>query len=244
MLVTRERKWRSRTAQLERRLATTRRHAAERDELASVGQFVSGLAHELRSPLQGVLGNTEVMLASAGRDQTTAEELEQIRESATRAAGIIRNLIAFADTTALVRRWQDLNDIVHRAVEARRPLLEPSGVRLDVEPAERLPLVYVDGRQLERVIAAFFGPDLAARGASTSVTVATRRDGERLTVDIEEVGPPGGEHDQRAWSDDLPACRRVLEAHGGALRVEPGPWGVRIRIELPIAAGAPAAAVS
>src|SRR5580765_3535439 len=61
------------------------------DRLANVGRLVSGLAQELKSPLQGVLGNAE-MLAATGHGEATAEELNEIRENATRAVGIIRNL--------------------------------------------------------------------------------------------------------------------------------------------------------
>src|SRR5215467_10939608 len=64
------------------------------DRLANVGRLVSGLAQELKSPLQGVLGNAEV-LAAAGKDETSAQELREIRDNAARAVGIVRNLLVF-----------------------------------------------------------------------------------------------------------------------------------------------------
>jgi signal transduction histidine kinase len=240
VLAWREATWRGRIVSLEEKLGDTRRQLAERNDLVNVGQLVSGLAQELKSPLQNVLGNTELVLASAPDDGAAAEELRDIRENAARAAGIIRNLLALSDTTALVRRWQDLNEIVQHASESRRASLEGAGVRLDLEYAERLPLVYIDGRQIEKVVATFLGDELAEGSTPSRIRIATRRDGERLTIEIEEVGAPVADDDKAAWSGELAACHRVLDAHGGALRVENGPFGARVRIDLPIAAGAPA----
>src|SRR6185369_13777869 len=121
------------------------------DRLASVGRLVSGLAQELKSPLQGVLGNAE-MLAATGHSEDTAQELNEIRENATRAVGIVRNLLVFTEANSLNRRWHNLNDLVTAAVDSRRGELTAAGVRVSLDGAPRLPLVYVDGRQMERVI--------------------------------------------------------------------------------------------
>src|SRR5207247_8576471 len=72
-------------ARLRRELADTEARLSEHDRIANVGQLVSGLAQEPKSPLQGVLGTTEVMLAAPDRDAATAEELQEIRETATPA---------------------------------------------------------------------------------------------------------------------------------------------------------------
>jgi signal transduction histidine kinase len=221
-------------------LAEAQALLADRKDLASVGQLVSGLAHELKSPLQGVLGNTEVMLASPQRDVSTSEALQQIREDATRAAGIVRHLLAFTETTTLSRRWHDINVIVLRAVAASRDELESSGAHVEIVKTERLPLVYVDGRQLEKVIVTLLArplPEYAVAGgrpAAPSVTIATRRGNDRLLIDIDD--PSDGAEDA-SWSADIAACRRVLEAHGGSLEVESrGTSGFRFHMELPVAA--------
>ena len=45
-------------------LASTREQLVQKEKLAAVGQLVSGVAHELNNPLQGVLGYAELMLAA------------------------------------------------------------------------------------------------------------------------------------------------------------------------------------
>ena len=229
-------------ARVSRQLAAARTRLGEQVEMANVGRLVSGLAHELKSPLQGVIGNTEVMLAAR---PPGSEELRTIRGEAARAAGIVRSLLAFTDTTTLLRRWHDLNEIIARAVDACRGDLESAGVRAQLVGTERLPLVYVDGRQLERVIGTLLArpmhvPAFAARGRlESSITVATRRGDDRILIDLDDL-TIAESADEAAWSADVAACRRVLEAHGGSLEVEARDnGGFRFHMELPVtAAGA------
>jgi len=236
---------RRRLARASQQMASAQALLRERNDLANVGQLVSGLAHELKSPLQGVLGNTEVMLASSQRDASTAGELQQICDDATRAAGIVRHLLAFTETSTLSRRWHDLNAVVARAINACRGDLETSGAHVQIVGSERLPLVYVDGRQLEKVIMTLLarppGAGLAAAGASaeSTVIVATRRGQDRLMIDLDDRTAGAGA-DEPAWAADIAACRRVLEAHGGSLEVEPRDGtGFRFHMELPVAAAGP-----
>ncbi|MEY4093112.1 MAG: hypothetical protein RLZZ53_311, partial [Acidobacteriota bacterium] len=79
-------------------LSATRHQLVQREKLAAVGQLVSGVAHELNNPLQGVLGYAELMLATKPAAHDT-EELRAIRDNANRAAGIVRNLLTFAGRT-------------------------------------------------------------------------------------------------------------------------------------------------
>ena len=65
LLVTRELWWRREAAALREQLNAASTRGLEREQLANVGQLVSGLAQELKSPLQGVLGNTELLIAMA-----------------------------------------------------------------------------------------------------------------------------------------------------------------------------------
>jgi len=240
LLVVRERWWRREAAILRERLRAASAIGLEREQLANVGQLVSGLAQELKSPLQGVLGNTELLIALA-RPGGGTEDLREIHSNANRAAGIVRNLLAFTETAGLSHRWQSINDVVRRAIESSRHQLEASGVRAQVEAAERLPLMYVDGRQLEKVIATLVSrpaPRSLPRREAATVTIVTRhRADERLVIEIDDCTAADQAGDS-AWSGDLDACRRIIEAHGGTLEIgRSKARGFRFQLELPVTAG-------
>ncbi len=158
-------------------LATTRRQLMQREKLAAVGQLVSGVAHELNNPLQGVLGYAELMLASKGTAPET-EELRAIRDNANRAAGIVRNLLTFAGRTTSARGWQQINRIVREAIAIREPQLQQSGIDLLLDVADRLPLVYVDQNRLQDVIVNLI--------QNAEAAIASRRDGKVLSRGIPE----------------------------------------------------------
>jgi signal transduction histidine kinase len=238
-------------SQLQRQLDDAQARAQDREQLALIGQMVSGLAQELKSPLQGVIGHTELMLAESTRTAAGSVELREIQENAARAAGIVRNLLAFTQPPgALARRWHDVNDIVARAVDACRSKLEAGGIRVRLEKADRLPLVYVDGRQLEQVVATLLAKPVASRRATTTretpdVTLSTSRTGggtdDHLVIELSDrtAAAPNDE----SWSADVAACRRIVEAHGGSLRVDASQTsGVHCYLELPVAAAMAAAA--
>ena len=232
-LAVRERAARLRAVKLEEELESLRTQAKQTDRLVNVGQLVSGLAQDLKSPLQGMLGSAELIAASDPADQ--AHELAQLRDNVSRAAGIVRNLLAFTETSELNRKWDDLNEIVRRAVQQHR-----SG-RVDgviaFQGTTRLQLVYVDSRQMEKVLLTLLSHTAHAGRHDGAVAVTTRRvtsPADQMIIDIDDPRASQSDDDV-TWSGDLDACRRVLQAHGGSLEVETqGAGGVRFHMELPV----------
>lgn len=242
-LVARELVHRRRQAALRARIDELRLLARESEQLANVGQLVSGLAQDLKGPLQGVIGNTELLLARTdGGEPEAGAELRDIQDNAARAAGIVRNLLAFTESATPSPRWQDINEVVERAVKSCRAEMDTVGARVVVERRNRLPLVYVDGRQLEKVVSTLLSrPALATREREpvAAVTLATsRRDGldDRLMIDVDARNGTASA-DEASWSVDLAACRQIMETHGGSLDVlHPPSGGCRFHLELPLTA--------
>jgi len=158
-------------------LSATRHQLVHREKLAAVGQLVSGVAHELNNPLQGVLGYAELMLANKPAAQDT-EELRAIRDNANRAAGIVRNLLTFAGRSTSARGWQQINRVVRDAIASREGALQTSGIVLTLDAAERLPLVYIDATSLEDVVRNLI--------ENAEAAIAARRDGKSLSPKVPE----------------------------------------------------------
>ena len=216
-------------------LVTTREQLVQKEKLAAVGQLVSGVAHELNNPLQGVLGYAELMLA-ARPSALEAEELRAIRDNANRAAGIVRNLLTFAGRTSSARGWQQMNRVVRDAVAVREPQLQASDIDIRVVLADRLPLVYIDHTRLEDVlvnliqnaenaIAARRSGDRASsavpRNARGEITVATSWRGEpdRILVEVFDNGSGLKEEDLNRVFDPFFTTREVGQGTGLGLSV-------------------------
>jgi K+-sensing histidine kinase KdpD len=150
LLVARDVSARRRQRKLADELETLRSQAKQSDRLVNVGQLVSGLAQDLKSPLQGMLGSAEILEASGSSD-VHAAQVKEIRDNVRRAVGIVRNMLAFTETTELDRRWYDLNEIVRLALQQHRSGGD-GGAGVAFQGTSRLQLVYVDGRRLEKVL--------------------------------------------------------------------------------------------
>ena len=237
LLIARDAYARRRERQCAAEIALLRHQVKGTDRLANVGRLVSGLAQDLKSPLQGMLGNAELIAAAEARGASSAEELQDIRDNVSRAVGIVRNLLAYTETNALQRRWHDLNDIVRHAIDRpRRDVVDVRHVNFLGSP--RLPLLYVDGRQLEKVVATILEhAGRHGRQREGVVLIATSRGtpvDARLVIDIDDPSLPLAD-DAPEWAGDLDGCRRVLEMHGGSFEVERRrAGGLRFHLVLPV----------
>lgn len=216
-------------------LISAREELAQKEKLAAVGQLVSGVAHELNNPLQGVLGYAELMTLSHG-DSPAAEELKAIRENANRAAGIVRNLLTFAGRATPTRSWHQINGIVRDAVGERRSFADLAGVQLQLQLAERLPLAYLDAVRFQQVLVNLLENAEAAVEARRSgrvpeavvpradpgqIIVSTSRasDPDRLVIEIADNGSGVRTEDLSKLFDPFFTTRGVGEGTGLGLSV-------------------------
>jgi signal transduction histidine kinase/CheY-like chemotaxis protein len=236
-------------------LASTREQLVQKEKLAAVGQLVSGVAHELNNPLQGVLGYAELMLAARPTSPET-EELRAIRDNANRAAGIVRNLLTFAGRTSSARGWQQMNRVVRDAVAAREPQLKAAGIDLRVEIADRLPLVYIDHARLQDVLINLIQnaenaiaarrsgagiPSAVPASARGEIMLTTSWQGEpdRILVEVSDNGGGLREEDLTRVFDPffttrevgqgtglgLSVCYGIVREHGGQITARNSPVG-------------------
>ena len=83
--------------------------------LEAVGRLAGGVAHDFNNVLTAVLGSTELLLLDTPPGAAKREELEIIREAATHAQDLIRQLLAFSSRQALKPVVLDVNHLVTSA---------------------------------------------------------------------------------------------------------------------------------
>ena len=233
----------------ERRLREQLIHS---ERLSAVGQLVAGVAHELNNPLQGVMGNLELMIDSEDRPQTKAD-LEEIRVAGARAAKIVRNLLSFARKSALDRSVEDLNEIVRATIAWRTTDLRANDIALREQYAPELPLIIVNREEIQQVILnLILNAEHATRatGQPGTVHVRTGSSGGSVFAEIADEGP-GVPHDAAARIFEpffttklvgegtglgLSVSLGIAEAHGGSLALVPSERGARFALTLPVAA--------
>jgi signal transduction histidine kinase/ActR/RegA family two-component response regulator len=164
----------------ERRLADVVRELREVHHLESLGRLAGGVAHDFNNLLQVIIGNAEILGVS--RDQTPAAKrsIAQIMSASERAAGLIRQLLAFARRQVLEPRVLVLDAVLGEVEPLLRRLL-PEDVELRVSAGAGEARVRADPSQLEQVIINLV---VNARDAMPA--------GGRLTLETTHVDVDGG----------------------------------------------------
>jgi len=132
------------------RLATVDqlRHA---ERLSTVGKLAAGLAHELGTPLNVVIGRARLVRDEPGAPDV-AEHARIIGESATGMTRIIRQLLDFARRRAPRKEPQDLVGVVRGVADLLAPMAAKAGVALEVREGESA-RVSVDAVQIQQALA-------------------------------------------------------------------------------------------
>jgi signal transduction histidine kinase len=224
------------------------------EKMASVGQLVSGVAHELNNPLTGVMGFAQLLLARELED-TVRSQIQTIYGEAERAAKIVQNLLSFARRRKPTKEMADVNALLQRVLELRSYDFTIRNISLDMTMDARMTRVWVDPDQVQQV---FFNLIKNAEQAMLDshgggrLTVVTRGLPEGVRISIADDGPGIPLDVQRRIFDPffttkeagqgtglgLTICYSIIDEHGGRIWTENLPAGGAVfHIDLPLSSG-------
>jgi signal transduction histidine kinase len=165
---------------------------AQSEKMYSLGQMISGIAHELNNPLASIVGFSQLLRARSDADEKLARRLDLLQEQATRCQKIVSNLLAFARGHEPERRPLNLNEVVEAVLTLMVYQLRVDDVRVETDLDRDLPSVPGDGHQLQQVLVNLMtNAQHAIRdsGQGGRVVVRTRRRDDRAVIEIEDDGP-------------------------------------------------------
>ncbi|MDP1778474.1 MAG: response regulator, partial [Brevundimonas sp.] len=120
-------------------------------KMEAVGQLAGGVAHDFNNLLTAIQLQLSGLLERHPVGDPSYEGLNEIRQTAIRAADLVRKLLAFSRKSTVRRERLDLGELVGEfAVLLRRLLRED--VRLETDYGRDLPVVLADKSQLETAV--------------------------------------------------------------------------------------------
>jgi two-component system cell cycle sensor histidine kinase/response regulator CckA len=124
---------------------------AQSQKMQAVGQLAGGIAHDFNNVLTAIIGFSDLLLANHRTTDPSFNDIMAIKQNATRAAGLVRQLLAFSRRQTLRPQVIELNDVLGDLSILLARLIG-ANVKLDVEPGRALWPIKADLTQLEQVI--------------------------------------------------------------------------------------------
>ena len=133
----------------ERKLLETQLQQSRKME--AVGRLAGGIAHDFNNLLTIITGYTELALSRPSAPADLRADIERIESASSRAAALVRQLLAFSRKQVLQPKTLDLNEIVLNLDKLLRRLMDEN-VEMITRTHENVGKVKADPAQIEQVI--------------------------------------------------------------------------------------------
>jgi signal transduction histidine kinase len=215
----------------------TRASAADRERAA----FLAAVSHELRSPLNAILGFADILMEEVDGPLSASakEEVEQIRGSGAHLLTLINDILEFSALESgqlrLTRGRVDLTGLANEVVREARGLVGDKPLAVRVEGDASL-LARVDGRRVRQVLGNLVNNAIkfTQRG---EVIVRVAREGAQVAICVTDTGPGISSQERamifreykqarsermkrRGTGLGLAIARRLVTLHHGSIQVE------------------------
>ena len=228
-------------------------HAAR---LGTLGEMVSGIAHEVNQPLSAIATYASACRRMLNAGMTTPTELvdvlDKISRQAERAGQVIRGLRAMVRPQDTQRVRLDLNHLVEEVARLAAVDVRGTAQRLVLDLGTALPRFIGDGVQIQQVLMNLIRNSLEAMresGSGDEVRVSTRTAGhDKLEIRVVDRGPgltaavearlfdPFVTTKTQGMGLGLSICKSIVNAHAGEViyqRATAG--GAAFIVRLPVA---------
>jgi signal transduction histidine kinase len=154
------------------------------ERLATVGQLVASVAHEVGTPLHSIAWHVQALAEEPGATPEMKKRIAVIDDQLTRVVRIIQDLLSSTRPRQPAPQWFPVEEIVAPAAVLMEPAFHEKGIALTVDVPQNLPLVWADKEKIHQVLVNVLANALAATPAQGNVTiVAGSREASPVEMD-------------------------------------------------------------
>ncbi len=157
------------------------------ERIAELGTLASGMAHEIGTPMNVILGRAEYLLQRTG-DDTLRKGLGTIVTQVERITKVMNQLLAFARRRSPERRPVDLRDTIEDSLEMFQERLHRKHITVERQIDPQLPTVKADPDQMTQIMINLFMNSVHAMPDGGVLRVKARRTNRHVTVEVSDSG--------------------------------------------------------
>lgn len=166
---------------------------AQSQKMQAVGQLAGGIAHDFNNVLTAIIGFSDLLLANHRPTDPAFKDIMNIKQNGNRAAGLVRQLLAFSRQQTLRPEVLSLTDVISDLSILLSRLLGEK-VKLKVIHGRDLWFVKADIHQFEQVIINLAVNARDAMGDGGQLTIRTANVSERQITGSDNVAVERGEY--------------------------------------------------
>ncbi|MDF1593462.1 MAG: ATP-binding protein [Desulfobacterales bacterium] len=229
-----------------------RKEIARNQRLATVGRLAAGVAHEIRNPLSSIKGFATYFKE---RYQDAPEDLHIANimiQEVDRLNRVVGQLLEFARPVTISKRPLNLKTFVADSLKLVERQAAEKTIRIRTNLADFAETVLVDPDKMNQVLLNLYLNAIESMdegGGSLSVTLAADNPARQVAIRIADTGSGIREQDLGHIFDPyfttkaagtglgLAIAQKIIEGHGGAIKIDSNPRGTTVTIFLPFTAG-------
>ncbi len=225
----------------------------EAENLAAMGRALSALAHDIKTPLIAIGGFTRLVQRRLDpRDNSEYDKLGIVLKETERLEKMVNNMLDFSRPLKLECSPVELDRLSEECLSVVEPVAHARNVTVRLESPPDLQPILLDSARMRQALINLMVNAVQASPEGDAVLVAIHRKYGQTVVEIVDHGPgvPGEMREEifipfvTSKKDGtglgLPVVKKVVEAHGGHVRVLDTPGGgATFRVELPSSASPP-----
>lgn len=231
-------------------IAKFQREVSQRERLTSLGRLSTVIAHEIRNPLMIIKAAVHALRQNEANPRVLHEAIADIDEEIARLNRIVNEVLDFSRPIRFELAPVDLNGLCRESAAAAQAGTAGAPVQLDLDPAVQT--ITTDAERLRiALVNMLVNARHAVNGASApeTVTLATRRNGDRVRIviadrgvgiapaDLAHVFDPYFTTKRGGTGLGLPIAKNIVEGLGGTITISSVVGrGTEVHLELPLVA--------
>lgn len=234
----------SRALQLE----TLRQNLLKQERLSGIGQMMSTVVHDIKSPISTVNGFVELMEDETSSKEERHEFAEIIRLEISSLMNMITEILDFAKgKTSILPRKSSAQNVFKRFGHSLKQMCERRKTDLHLEVNSKQ-VIYIDEDKLSRVFHNISKNALEAIGEGGSFYVDVKDEKDNVVFQFKDTGPGIPEEIQDRLFDSfvtsgkesgtglgLAIVKKIIDEHRGIIEIESKKGkGATFRIKLPV----------
>lgn len=206
----------------------------EREKMAVLGQFSTGIAHEINNPLATILGNAQYIMENMKESSFGWEEVKDIKDAAELASRIISRLFKYCSRPENPQELVDANEAIREITKLIKTQFDRQAITINLNLKSPLPKILISPDELKEVILNIVlnAKSAMPKGGTLAIETNCAAQDDTLEMIFSDTGQgiPEGIIDKifepffttrkpHGAGLGLTICQRIIRANRGSIKV-------------------------